>query len=228
MTDTVAVKSPGEDSLSQFGFDDPVNITEASGWLKQLGLDYGWGPTAFMEWVLESIHLYTGLPWWASILVLGFGFRTINFKLFMHASDNSAKMQSISHLTKPLQVKMMEASKNGNTQEAARLRAETRSLMKRYDVKQSRIFFPMLVQIPFGFGAFRLLRGMTSLPVPGLENEGVAWMPDLTLSDPYFILPAFTSIMTYFILKVRPHLHCRSYFPISSTPVISAKEYLMS
>ena len=60
-----------------------------------------------------------------------------------------------------------------------------------------------VLQGVFGFGAFRCLRGMTTLPVPGLSTEGWAWFTDLTVSDPYYILPMATGGIMYVIIKVR-------------------------
>jgi len=58
-----------------------------------------------------------------------------------------------------------------------------------------------LLQIPLGYGCFRVVRGMASLPVPGLMTESVSWLTDLTAPDPYFILPVATSAFLYFSLK---------------------------
>jgi YidC/Oxa1 family membrane protein insertase len=45
-------------------------------------------------------------------------------------------------------------------------------------------------QIPFTFGLFRIVSGMTNIPVPAMETAGYLWFTDLTATDPYFILPA--------------------------------------
>jgi YidC/Oxa1 family membrane protein insertase len=35
---------------------------------------------------------------------------------------------------------------------------------------------------------------MTGLPVPGFETGGMAWFTDLTVADPYYILPVASSM----------------------------------
>ena len=53
------------------------------------------------------------------------------------------------------------------------------------------------------FGMFRLLRGMAALPVPGLEDGGILWFQDLTMPDPFYILPVASAAVMYYIMKVR-------------------------
>lgn len=58
-----------------------------------------------------------------------------------------------------------------------------------------------MLQIPLGFGMFRVIRGMASLPVPAMLNESIFWLNDLTVHDPYFILPAMTALFMFSSLK---------------------------
>jgi len=46
------------------------------------------------------------------------------------------------------------------------------------------------------------LRGMTSLPVQSLMTGGGAWFVDLTVPDPYFILPAMSATTIFVVTKV--------------------------
>jgi YidC/Oxa1 family membrane protein insertase len=43
---------------------------------------------------------------------------------------------------------------------------------------------------------------MASLPVPAMLDESVLWINDLTISDPYYMLPVVTSAFMYMTLKV--------------------------
>jgi len=45
------------------------------------------------------------------------------------------------------------------------------------------------VQIPVTLGLFLAVRKMTLLPVEQLKQSGVSFLPDLTVADPYYILP---------------------------------------
>ena len=46
------------------------------------------------------------------------------------------------------------------------------------------------------------LRQMCNLPVDSLSTGGALWFKDLTLTDPYFILPLMSTASLFFILEV--------------------------
>lgn len=191
---------------------------EQIGYLKDSGLDYGWGPTAFIQTLLEHVHIYTGTPWWGSIILTALLVRLALMRAYINAADTSARMAVLTPDVQPLKAQMKAAQQNQNKLELGRLTQEVRNLYKAADVKIWKVFVPML-QVPLGFGTFRLLRGMSELPVPGLENGGFLWLKDLTVADPYFILPLMTGLafhvtfkVSYLIGKVSSHnniLPCR-------------------
>lgn len=171
------------------------------GYLKEIGLDYGWGPTAMIEWGLEHIHVYAGLPWWASIMATALTFRLCLLPLFKKSSDMGARQQAMQHITKPLSEKMMLAFRTNDTENAAKLRQELKSINQRAGIKLSSMFTPALLQGVFGFCAFKLLRAMANLPVPGLEEGGLWWFSDLTQTDPYYALPAIMAVSMHFVFR---------------------------
>jgi YidC/Oxa1 family membrane protein insertase len=62
----------------------------------------------------------------------------------------------------------------------------------------------MIMQMWIGIGAFRCLRAMGTLPVPGMVEDGFLWFSDLTSRDPYFVLPLLTTTIFYATIKVKP------------------------
>lgn len=185
---------------------------EQIGYLKDLGLDYGWGPTAFIQTLLEHVHIYSSTPWWASIILTALLIRLALMRAYINAADTSARMAVLTPDVAPLKAQMKVAQQNQNKLELGRLTQEVRNLYKAADVKIWKVFVPML-QVPLGFGTFRLLRGMSDLPVPGLENGGFLWLKDLTVADPYFILPLMTGLAFHVTFKVS-HFMERRFRPI--------------
>jgi YidC/Oxa1 family membrane protein insertase len=61
-------------------------------------------------------------------------------------------------------------------------------VMKEYGVSNVGFLWGFL-PIPFSFGFFRLINGMSSIPVPSMETGGFLWFSNLTVADPYYILP---------------------------------------
>jgi YidC/Oxa1 family membrane protein insertase len=180
---------------------DITTIPERIGYLKELGLDYGWGPSAIMQYLIEHIHIYSGIPWWASIVAVGLLSRAVLFKAVLGASENAARMTHIRHKVDPLRKKMIELSREGNAQEAQIAKAQMAEINKEHGISLWKSMIPML-QMPLGYGCFRVVRGMAALPVPGLASETVAWLNDLTVSDPFFLLPAVAAGALALTLKV--------------------------
>ncbi|KAL8711441.1 MAG: hypothetical protein Q9220_004099 [cf. Caloplaca sp. 1 TL-2023] len=181
--------------------DQTSQIEPHLGYLKELGLDYGWGPTAFAEWVLEHVHVLLGTPWWASIPIALLAVRALVFKIYTGAADNSARLQVIKPHLKDVQARMQIAKENGDTTALMQQSQEMRSVYAVAGIKTWRFAAP-LIQVPLGYGFFRLTKGLSQLPVPGFEDGGLLWFRDLTLSDPFFILPAWTGVATYFMFKL--------------------------
>lgn len=198
-------------SLESITENDYLLPLEQIGYLKDLGLDYGWGPTAFIQTLLEHVHIYSGTPWWGSIILTALLVRLALMRAYINAADTSARMAVLTPDVEPLKAQMKVAQQNQNKLELGRLTQEVRNLYKAADVKIWKVFIPML-QVPLGFGTFRLLRGMSELPVPGLENGGFLWLKDLTVADPYFILPLMTGLAFHVTFKVSYFIE-KIYYP---------------
>lgn len=155
-----------------------------------------------METVLESVHLAAGLPWWGSILLTSLLLRVVFLQPMIRASDTSARLATIQPHLIPMKARMT-AAKAARDYEAVKLVAmEMRQLSKVAGVQTWRLILPFLGQAPLGYGSFRLLNGMAALPVPGMDEGGLLWLTDLTVSDPYFILPAVTALSLHWMMKV--------------------------
>jgi YidC/Oxa1 family membrane protein insertase len=74
-------------------------------------------------------------------------------------------------------------------------------------VNMPAMFMPMVIQGALGFGAFRITRAMAALPVPGMETGGFAWLTNLTVADPYFIMPVALAGMLHVMGRVSTYLY---------------------
>ena len=195
---------PTEDwaaALESLDLSDPLLIPEQIGYLKALGLDYGWGPTAFIEYLLEHIHLYSHTPWWASIMLTALLVRLAMLKLYINASDQGARLARAAPKLTPIRAQIMAAQAAQDQYGVMRYTAELKHINKSEGISYLKLLGPFL-QIPLGYGTFRLMRAMGALPVPGLDTGGFLWITDLTVADPYLILPALTSAMLYYTFRV--------------------------
>ncbi|KAE8355798.1 60Kd inner membrane protein-domain-containing protein [Aspergillus coremiiformis] len=179
---------------------DINTIPDRIGYLKDLGLDYGWGLSSVVEFFIEHFHVWGGLPWWASIVATSILLRVALLKPSIEAVDVSARMQNNNDTLTRLRGAVSATSRENNPMKSAEAKAELVQFLKDKDIQYYKAFFP-LIQVPFGFCFFRVVRGMADLPVPGLAAESVGWLKDLTVADPFFLLPLTAAVSMFLSFK---------------------------
>lgn len=185
-------------SIADLGSANILNMPEDIGFLSKLGLDYGWGPTSVMQWVLEHVHVYSGWGWGGSIIATALLLRVVMFYPQIRSLRFNAAMQKMK--ADPRGKEAMELVKQGYQTGDRELMQKGQFLNKmvreQYGAHTSGMLWSFM-QIPFSFGLFRIISGMVHIPVPSLENAGFLWFQDLTATDPYFILPAIGSSLLF-------------------------------
>ncbi|RLV91184.1 Mitochondrial inner membrane protein OXA1 [Spathaspora sp. JA1] len=151
------------------------------GYMDSIGLASGWGPTSLVTQFLELTHVYTGLPWWATIATATVLVRVALFPLYVKASTNATRMAKI----KPQIDQLLETMKNPKNQaDTMKAVAKRKKIMKDNNVSTLMTMAP-LVQAPIAYGFFRALHNMASAPVEGFSTQGYAWFQDLCGLDTY-------------------------------------------
>lgn len=185
---------------------DPTQLIDHPGQLAELGLDYGWGITTMFEKLIETMYLQTGFGWAGTIIATTVVVRSGMFVFQALSSDKMAGMAALKPVTGPLQEKMNAAIAAGDKQKADLYKMQQAAILKPHLGGMGWMAAFTGVQAVVGFCAFRCLRAMGELPVPGMAHDGLLWFTDLTARDPYFILPATTTAIMYKIFKVwSPH-----------------------
>ncbi|KAH7079513.1 mitochondrial export translocase Oxa1 [Paraphoma chrysanthemicola] len=180
---------------------DPTALIDHAGQLQELGLEYGWGMTTMFEKIIEQIYLNTGYGWAGSIMLAGVVVRCSTFFFQALSSDKMAALAALKPVTEPIQKKMEEAIARGDKTQESIYKMQMAQVMRPYIGSMGSMGGFMVIQAWIGFCAFRFLRAMGEMPVPGMAQDGFAWFTDLTVRDPYFILPAATTAIFYAIFK---------------------------
>ncbi|KAK5736329.1 hypothetical protein LTR17_007493 [Elasticomyces elasticus] len=159
------------------------------GYLHEIGLNWWYGPTSTLEYILEHIHIYSGMPWWGSMACTAVLVRCVLFPFYLRSSDSMARQAALVSITKPIQDLMTQAQRNKDTQAMQMHWLQLAAVRKRAGIKLTSQFAPMILQGILGFCGFKLIRAMAALPVPAFRDGGFLWLTDLTVPDPYGILP---------------------------------------
>ncbi|KAK3679839.1 hypothetical protein LTR78_000215 [Recurvomyces mirabilis] len=190
------------DDLDLSALPDLSTIPVKIGYLHEIGLSYWYGPTSMLEWLMEHIHVYSGLPWWGSIACTALVIRLAIFPFFLKSSDSMARSNALVSVTKPITERMQAAQKTGNTQGVMEAWQEMQTIRSRAGISFRAQFAPIIMQGVLGFCGFKLLRAMVALPVPGFMDGGFLWLTDLTLPDPYGILPLVMGAAIHLLIRI--------------------------
>lgn len=166
-----------------------------------LGLG-GWSPVGLVQNGMEFLHVTLDIPWWGAIAIGTIIVRILIFPLVIVAQRNAAKMNNHMPQMQVLQMKMTEARQSGNAIESARYAQEMMLFMKEKELNPLKNMVVPLAQAPLFLSFFMALRGMANAPVESMRTGGLFWFTDLTVPDPYFLLPIITSATLYLTIEI--------------------------
>lgn len=162
----------------------------------------GWSPVGMVQNCMEYLHIGLDLPWWGAIAIGTIVVRTLIFPLVIMSQRNSAKMNNNLPQLQVLQMKMTEARQSGNAIETARYSQEMMLFMKEKEMNPFKNMIVPLAQAPLFISFFMGLRAMANTPVDSMREGGLFWFTDLTIADPYFLLPIITSATLYLTIEI--------------------------
>ncbi|KAH8551784.1 60Kd inner membrane protein-domain-containing protein [Umbelopsis sp. PMI_123] len=167
---------------------------------KAMGL-CNYTPVGALEAALEAIHVSTGLPWWVAIAATTVAIRIAMIPLNIKVQRNNARVSNINPDLQRIMNNVNEAKKAGDQMAIAKYSQQAQQLFKDNDCHPAKSLLLPLVQAPVMISFFMALRAMAELPVPGFLDGGFAWFTDLSVKDPYYILPVLSSAGMLAILE---------------------------
>lgn len=159
----------------------------------ELTVDYGWlWPVAqFLFWLLKTIHGFLG-NWGWSIVVL-----TILVKAaFFHLSATSYRSMANMRRVMPEMQRMKEQFGS----DRAKLSQAMMELYKKEKINPLGGCLPILVQMPVFIALYWTLMESVELRHAGW----ILWIKDLSLLDPYYILPLLMGVTMYVQQSLNP------------------------
>ena len=160
----------------------------AQGDLASLGLCAN-TPVGWLQWMMEYIHVHTGLPWWGAIVVSTFILRAAIFPLVMKVQKNGVLMNNVNPEIQELMKKQREFRQMGNETFANQYSHKIWSVYQKNNCNPLKAAVLPLIQLPLFLSFFIAIRRMATVPVESMKTGGMLWFEDLTVPDPYYILP---------------------------------------
>ncbi len=183
-----------------FGPKDEKTLAELESQFPNLHqiIEYGWFGT-IAKWMLKGIQLIHGIIpnyGWA-IILFTILLKVVLFPLTFKSSVSMAKMQELQPKIKALKKKYKNVK---DPEQRRNLNIETMELYKREKVNPAGGCLPLLIQMPILFGFFQLL----SVSISVRHEAWALWIPDLSVKDPFYILPVLFGLTQILITRMTP------------------------
>lgn len=163
-------------------------------------IDYGWfwwvAKPLFlsMQWIYENVWSNYG---WV-IVILTLLINTIIFPLKYKSMLASVKMQKLAPQMRAIQDKYKKYKFNDPRKQQQQ--QEVMALYRQHGVNPMGSCLPMLLQLPFFYGFYKVLASSIELR----QAPWFGWVQDLSQPDPYYILPVVMALAMYLSMKMTP------------------------
>ena len=189
------VPAGGEANFASTAFIGPKiqDLLEAAAPNLKLTVDYGWLTILAQPlfWLLKTIHGFIG-NWGFAIILVTFCIKAVFYKLSEASYRSMARM-------KLLQPKLASL-KERYGDDRAKMGQATMELYKKEKVNPLGGCLPMLIQIPVFIALYWTLLESVELR----QAPWILWIEDLSIRDPFFILPVVMAATMYFQQKLNP------------------------
>ena len=195
-TSPALVLDPGQSGKVGAGFyagpKDQYRLKEISPYL-DLSVDYGWlwWIAQPLFWLLTKIHGLVG-NWGVAIILLTVLIKAAFFQLSAKSYRSMANMRRV-------QPKMADIRE----QFADDKQKQSQAMMELYRKEKINPMggcLPILVQMPVFIGLYWMLMESVELR----HAPFILWIEDLSVMDPYFVLPLLMGASMYFMQKLNP------------------------
>lgn len=159
----------------------------------ELTVDYGWLTIIAQPlfWLLKTIHDFVG-NWGVAIILTTFVIKAVFYKLSEASYRSMAKM-------KLLQPKLASL-KERYGDDRAKMGQATMELYKKEKVNPLGGCLPMIIQMPVFIALYWTLMESVELR----QAPFMLWIQDLSIKDPFFVLPIIMAATMYFQQKLNP------------------------
>ncbi|HEY0894519.1 MAG TPA: membrane protein insertase YidC [Cellvibrio sp.] len=158
-----------------------------------LTVDYGWlwWVSKPLFWLMQQIHNLVG-NWGLAIIGLTLCVKIVFFKLSATSYKSMAKMRKLAPKMAELKERLGDDRQKFSQE-----------MMKMYKTEKVNPFggcLPLLIQMPVFLALYYVLMESVELR----HSPFFGWITDLSVKDPYFVLPIIYGITMYFMQKLNP------------------------
>lgn len=175
----------GENTISM----DTVNKTQAVSEVAAAAADCSY-PVAALQYVIEAVHVHSGLPWWASIVGTTLIIRALSIPILISQLKATCRLTLMRPQLEEVTEQMKECVDPKGLEEGQR---RVKNLFKQYNVTPFTPMKGILIQGPVFISFYLAITNMAA-NVPSFKEGGALWFQDLSTPDSLYLLPALTAL----------------------------------
>jgi len=156
-------------------------------------------PSDYALWTINAIHTGLDIPFWMAIAGTTFAIRTALLPISILTMKHAARMQKAKPEIDVLQNRMKQ-DQSDDPNKLAMYQSQMAAVLEKHKVKPFLIFLFPLCQLPIFTSMFFGLQRLGT-HYPDATNGGMLWFTDLTVADPYYILPIATSSIFFLMVE---------------------------
>ena len=154
-----------------------------------------------VRWSMELLNVSTGMPWFWTIIAGSAMWRLFCVPFAIKGFQISARMMPLQPQIVELQKAVTKSKLSQNPIELQRAAQALTRFYKSHDINPL-AGLVSVVQLPVTFGLFFGVQKLCNLPLEQLTYSGLAFIPDLTVSDPTMVLPLAMFILVNTQIRV--------------------------
>ena len=139
----------------------------------------------------------------ASVVMISLGWRTLLALPQLASMNNAIRMKVIQPQLKEIMSNLKACMARGDRTKAQQIQAQRKLLLKKHKINSARGLLSLFT-IPAYFSIFWFFRNVSSnaeFYAPGVDRAFL-WMQDITMPDPYFIIPVVSGIFSFLGIKL--------------------------
>ncbi|KAL2343997.1 hypothetical protein Fmac_005282 [Flemingia macrophylla] len=148
-------------------------------------------PVMALQYVIDAVHSYTGLNWWAAIVLTTLLIRSATIPLIINQLKATSKLT----LMRP-HLEEIKEQMEGMTMDpvaVAKGQQQMKKLFKEYGVSPFTPLKGLFIQGPIFVSFFLAITNMAE-KVPSFKHGGASWFIDLSTPDALYIFPVLTAL----------------------------------
>ncbi|XP_042378866.1 mitochondrial inner membrane protein OXA1-like [Zingiber officinale] len=146
-------------------------------------------PVAALQHLIDAVHSFSGLNWWAAIVLTTVLIRVATIPLILNQMKSTVKL----NMMRPEIDQIKEQMNPMDPQSVQEGQQQMKALFLKYGVTPFTPLKGLFIQGPIFICFFLAISNMVE-KVPSFKGGGAFWFTDLTTPDPQYMLPALAAL----------------------------------